>query len=298
MDLIKIGKYIAEKRKGLGFTQKQLAERIGMSDKSVSKWERGVCLPDVSIYIELCGILGITINEFLAGEDIGEENMIKKSEDNLIQVTKESKHKQKNLKGIIAVLIVITIVTVTFLGAVIYRNLIRPRNYITAIERDSAEMKTAELLSGVDGAFLFKFFTADEYKVLTVYMSEYRAGEFIAKNTVAEFIYGDLESASEGMIAFVPDFEASMVKLIVADNYAKFARTIPILEDLEDRAYYGRSATQIEESVPIEYNREQGLVALSYSQYSLSGISIQALGNGQIETNNDYVYYFSFQFEK
>ena len=49
MDLIKIGKYIAGKRKSLGMTQKQLAEKLGMSDKSVSKWERGVCLPDVSV---------------------------------------------------------------------------------------------------------------------------------------------------------------------------------------------------------------------------------------------------------
>ena len=54
MDLIKIGKYIAEKRKALGLTQKQLAEKLNMSDKSVSKWERGICLPDVSIYMEFC----------------------------------------------------------------------------------------------------------------------------------------------------------------------------------------------------------------------------------------------------
>ena len=63
MDLVKIGKYIASKRKSLGMTQKQLAEKLGMSDKSVSKWERGVCLPDVSVYKELCSILGISLNE-------------------------------------------------------------------------------------------------------------------------------------------------------------------------------------------------------------------------------------------
>ena len=97
MDLIKIGKYIAEKRKALGLTQKQLAEKLNMSDKSVSKWERGICLPDVSIYMELCSILRISINEFLAGEDIGTENVIEKSDSNLIQITKESKKKQKNL---------------------------------------------------------------------------------------------------------------------------------------------------------------------------------------------------------
>ena len=61
MDLVKIGKYIAGKRKDLGMTQKQLAEKLGVSDKSVSKWERGVCLPDVSLYTELCAALGLTM---------------------------------------------------------------------------------------------------------------------------------------------------------------------------------------------------------------------------------------------
>lgn len=77
MDLVKIGSYIAEKRKSLGMTQKQLAEKLGKSDKSVSKWERGICLPDVSVYLELCEILGISLNEFLAGEDIEVTNVEK-----------------------------------------------------------------------------------------------------------------------------------------------------------------------------------------------------------------------------
>lgn len=75
MNLVKIGRYIAEKRKSLGLTQRQLAEKLGKSDKSVSKWERGICLPDVSLYLELCEILGISINEFLAGEDIETDNI-------------------------------------------------------------------------------------------------------------------------------------------------------------------------------------------------------------------------------
>lgn len=57
MDLIKIGAYIAEKRRALGITQVELARQLGMSDKSVSKWERGICLPDVSIYIQLLRFL-------------------------------------------------------------------------------------------------------------------------------------------------------------------------------------------------------------------------------------------------
>ena len=58
-------------------TQKQLAEKLGKSDKSVSKWERGICLPDVSVYLELCEILGISLNEFLAGEYIEVTNVEK-----------------------------------------------------------------------------------------------------------------------------------------------------------------------------------------------------------------------------
>lgn len=57
MDIAKIGRYIAEKRKRARLTQRQLADKLGRSDKSVSKWERGICLPDVSVYMELCEIL-------------------------------------------------------------------------------------------------------------------------------------------------------------------------------------------------------------------------------------------------
>ena len=89
MDQIKIGKYIAEKRKALGLTQVELAEKLGMSNKSVSKWERGVCLPDVSVYMDHCEALEITLNEFLAGEDIEPANIAKKSEETIINVTKD-----------------------------------------------------------------------------------------------------------------------------------------------------------------------------------------------------------------
>ena len=88
MDLIKIGKYIAFKRKEQGLTQKQLAEKLNMSDKSVSKWERGICLPDVTVYLELCKILGISINEFLAGEDILKKQLNKKQKKILFRLQK------------------------------------------------------------------------------------------------------------------------------------------------------------------------------------------------------------------
>lgn len=101
MDQKKIGKYIADKRKALELTQVALAEMLGVSDKSVSKWERGVCLPDVSKYQELCETLGISLNELFAGEDLKSENVVYQSEQNIISVAKTEKEKRKQLLKII-----------------------------------------------------------------------------------------------------------------------------------------------------------------------------------------------------
>ena len=298
MDLVKIGKYIAGKRKALGMTQKQLAEKLNMSDKSVSKWERGICLPDVSVYMELCEILGISINEFLAGEDIDAENVEKKSEDNIIQVTKDSKKKQKNLRSILAVVTTFAVIMVLVLGAVFVHKVMEPKNYITAVDRTSAEMKTAELLSGVDGAYLFNFYAKEEYKTLTIYLSEYQAGELINKSKVADLDYDGIESAKRGVIAVIPDFELFRVKLIIADDYSKCSTDFPILENVENREYYGRSATQVEGEVPIQRDTEQGLMALIYGEDGLEAIPVKEMEQGNFREKNDYVYYLSFRFGK
>lgn len=298
MDLVKIGKYIAGKRKALGMTQKQLAEKLNMSDKSVSKWERGICLPDVSVYMELCEILGISINEFLAGEDIDAENVEKKSEDNIIQVTKDSKKKQKNLKSILAVVTTFAVIMVLVLGAVFVHKVMQPKNYITAVDRTSAEMKTAELLSGADGAYLFNFYAKEEYKTLTIYLSEYQAGELINKSKVADLDYDGIESAKRGVITVIPDFELFRVKLIIADNYSKCSTDFPILENVENREYYGRSATQVEGEVPIQRDTEQGLMALIYGEDGLEAIPVKEMEQGNFREKNDYVYYLSFRFGK
>lgn len=298
MDLVKIGKYIAGKRKALGMTQKQLAEKLNMSDKSVSKWERGICLPDVSVYMELCEILGISINEFLAGEEIDAENVEKKSEDNIIQVTKDSKKKQKNLKSILAVVTTFAVIMVLVLGAVFVHKVMQPKNYITAVDRTSAEMKTAELLSGADGAYLFNFYAKEEYKTLTIYLSEYQAGELINKSKVADLDYDGIESAKRGVIAVIPDFELFRVKLIIADDYSKCSTDFPILENVENREYYGRSATQVEGEVPIQRDTEQGLMALIYGEDGLEAIPVKEMEQGNFREKNDYVYYLSFRFGK
>ena len=74
MDQVKIGKFIARCRKQKNLTQMQLAEKLNITDKAISKWERGLSLPDSSIMLELCGILGITVNDLLSGEVITMDN--------------------------------------------------------------------------------------------------------------------------------------------------------------------------------------------------------------------------------
>ena len=135
MDQIKIGKYIAEKRKQLGLTQLQLAEKLGMSNKSVSKWERGVCLPDVAVYMKLCNILGITLNEFLAGEDLSTVEIIPRSEETIIGIAKDEKIRKKKAKHIISVLLLLVLVVsgiaIYFLhkDGVFYRNCVVPLSW-------------------------------------------------------------------------------------------------------------------------------------------------------------------------
>ena len=298
MDIIKIGKYIAGKRKSLGMTQKQLAEKLGMSDKSVSKWERGVCLPDVSVYKELCSILGISLNEFLAGEDIAQENMIQKSETNIIEVIRDNINKQKCLKVMKCILLVISICAVSIVGFTIYR-LKKPQNFITPLAEDSIEMQTAKLLAGPDGAFIYKFITTDEYKKLRLHIHRYESGRLSNQDKV-EIGFEDIGSPKSGEIVMVPDFDNYVIKLIISGDGNKLSTEIPILENVEDREYYGRSATEIKNVVDIRYNKQQPLIAFLYDDETMSVPALDDLINSQTEfiSNNDYVYYVAFEFCK
>ena len=298
MDLIKIGKYIAGKRKSLGMTQRQLAEKLGMSDKSVSKWERGVCLPDVSVYKELCSILGISLNEFLAGEDIAQENMIQKSETNIIEVIRDNINKQKCLKVMRCILLVISICAVAVIGFIIYR-LKKPQNYISPIAKDSIEMQTAELLAGPDGAFIYKFVTTDEYKKLRLHIYQYESGKLSNQDKV-EIGFEDIGSPKSGEIVMVPDFGNYVIKLIISGDGSKLSTEIPILENVEDREYYGRSATEIQNVVDMRYNKQQPLIAFLYDDDTMSVPALDDLINSQTDllSKNDYVYYVAFEFCK
>ena len=119
MDQIKIGKFIADCRKEKKLTQMQLAEKLGITDKAVSKWERGIALPDSSIMLEACEILGITVNDLLSGEVVSMDNYNKELENNLIEMVRQKEEADKRLLsleivlGIIAVLPLIAAAIIT-----------------------------------------------------------------------------------------------------------------------------------------------------------------------------------------
>ena len=296
MDLIKIGKYIAFKRKEQGLTQKQLAEKLNMSDKSVSKWERGICLPDVSVYLELCKILDISINEFLAGEDIPKETIEQKAEENIIQITKDNKNKQKYLKKIIRLLIVMLVVFIFITSIFIYKKLTQPQNYIEPYLEKSTEMQTANMLSNHPGDILLFHYNSKKYfDSLTMYLTQYQKGKKISDKEICTFYNNPSKGINTGNIALVVDYEASTLKIIDAfeDGYY-VAEGISFLENINH--YDVWDYNQIEEKTSIKYGKKQMLVALSYGKNHVTSLPIKELETNK-KIKNDYTCILSIKFK-
>ena len=116
MDQIVIGKFIASERKRKGYTQRQLADILEISDKTISKWERGNGFPDVSLLLPLCNELDITVNELLCGERVSEEDYQKKAEENMVSMIKE---REENKKKVICTTITGLIATVAFITLIL-----------------------------------------------------------------------------------------------------------------------------------------------------------------------------------
>lgn len=122
MDQAKIGRFIAECRKKANLTQMQLAEKLGITDRAISKWETGKSLPDSSIMLELCGTLDITVNDLLSGEVITMENYNKELENKLIEMVKEKEQADKRLlalEWVIGILSMIILFVPIFIGALL-----------------------------------------------------------------------------------------------------------------------------------------------------------------------------------
>ena len=120
MDQIKIGKFIAQRRKAQGLTQMQLAEKMNVTDRAVSKWETGRSLPDSSIMLDLCGVLGISVNDLLTGEVVTMKDYNETAEQVMLDMVKqkeESDKKMLTLEIVIGVLSMIVLLGFTFIAS-------------------------------------------------------------------------------------------------------------------------------------------------------------------------------------
>ncbi len=120
MDLIKIGKFIADCRKRKNITQEELAEKLYITDRAVSKWERGLSLPDADKMLELCSILDINVNELLNGEKINMKDYEKKTNELLVELAKQEELKNKKMitdMYVLSVTAVVFYIGITLLAA-------------------------------------------------------------------------------------------------------------------------------------------------------------------------------------
>ena len=117
MDQIRIGKFIAESRKSRNLTQRQLADALSISDKTISKWECGKGLPEISIMLPLCEALDITVNDLLSGERVSSTDYQKKAEGNMLNLMKENEENRKRMAlsiitGIITIIAVCALIVI------------------------------------------------------------------------------------------------------------------------------------------------------------------------------------------
>lgn len=117
MDQIKIGRFIAAVRKEKGLTQRQLANALCISDKTVSKWECGKGMPEIALMIPLCEVLHITANDLLSGERVSETDYQKKAEENMMNLMKENEENKKRMAlsvicGVITIIAVCSLVVI------------------------------------------------------------------------------------------------------------------------------------------------------------------------------------------
>ncbi|MBR2539555.1 MAG: helix-turn-helix transcriptional regulator [Mogibacterium sp.] len=305
MDQIKIGNYISEKRKAAGLTQEQLAEKLGKSGKSVSKWERGVCLPDVSVYTELCDILGITLNEFFAGEDIKPIDVPARSEKNLLGVATEGENRSGRFKKIAIAITAVALGLAAALGFVMIKEGYFLSNYLKSLDYNTKEGKMAVMLS--DGyPAIYQFHVDKKYTYAEVSIHKYVDGveRKISGGDLRHFIEGEKH---EGTVALIPNtLSSNELKLILATNESRIETGMDIESELPE--YYEDYSTsftwQSKGIIKAKTNEEipLGILYVSNDESDIfpgvaeSSESIEDTIRGIKDAGIDYAFLFTVRF--
>ena len=296
MDTVKIGKYIAQKRKNLGLTQREIAEQLGMSDKSVSKWERGVCLPEVSVYMELCRILGISLNEFIAGEDIEQVELQEKSEQNILEVTKDGNHKKRRLKAIIAVLVCICVAVTSLSGYLLWKRFHVETNYIEPFDENSAEIRILKLVDA--GPFvLYKFSTDKNISQATVMITCYEKGEKKYKHDVMTYGFksdnvSDRANTVDSVLKVSSENDSNEKNDWISVTVDEGKATFELMEDDVELTGYMCAWADEKEHVDIVKGEEIEFLRISYGMDH-----VEAIMPGASIGNNEYMYSLSVRIE-
>ena len=154
MNQIKIGKFISSSRKLKEITQENLAIKLGVSKNAVSKWERGLNLPDPSLMQELCSILDITLNELFAGEYLNEKEIKKQAEKNILDLLKFNNDKTKKYKILTFITLILLVISFTMIG----KNLLIKSGYMidNNLRYSKLYIKDNNIVGDVDVNYLGK----------------------------------------------------------------------------------------------------------------------------------------------
>lgn len=264
MDQKKIGAFIASRRHALGLTQAQLGEKLGVTDKSVSKWERGVCLPDASLYLPLCETLGITPNELFAGEAIAPEESAQRAEETIVTMAKDGEEKRRRARRILIVSLVIYSLLaglLMFALSALYDRGVGRTNYIRPYDMSTEERMVSQLVSGPDNTQIYEFSVDAKYHemVLTAKVID-GDGEQPQKMSLPLDTALKGGGRQTGLIAIQfstgDGTEPSCrVSLAQTDSVSAVKETLPIT--LADEWAYGSSglkrAVTIEDGTPIPF---------------------------------------------
>lgn len=167
MNQEKIGNFISKCRKAKKMTQVELAEKLGVTDKSVSKWENAKCMPDLSLFPQLCDVLGITINDLMAGEKVDDKEYINTLENNFIFLVSSIERRNKIKRKLLSIIMVISFL-LGIAGYYIYFS------YELDVKFDNrimtCEINNKELIYHINGQSVFNtYYTSKKIGTKTLY---------------------------------------------------------------------------------------------------------------------------------
>lgn len=208
MDLNKMGMFISEKRKQKNLTQQELAEKLNLSNKTISKWECGKGIPEVSIMIELCEILEVSVNELLLGEHISSEEYKVKADENVISLIKEPKRLFKKNIFSTTLNLVMELILVLFILFCVYMNVMNGANLIDYIDLPALLIVLGTpaiilIVTGLLKDFLYSF------KIWLFNCNEYTYEEIVKSRVAVKIVM--LSSFFSGFIISIASFINTLI---------------------------------------------------------------------------------------